>query len=135
MFESSNSSVEDFIKIKQSINSRFRQLSIKVDADSGNSQKEIDTFLTANMRVFNTVVMQDAIVDTFARSTLFYKSSPGRSISGWRGKKYWSVRRFGVDNSSIRGLRTIITNRATFLFTCDTRASPFKLVRSLQYPS
>ena len=111
-------------KIEQAQRFKFSELCVEVDVEARNGGEERDSLFTTDMRIFNTVVVQDSIVDTLGSGTLLHEGFPFKAAAGDSGKESQIPIRFGVSSSAVRGegaADTVITG-----FAASFRAAPLE---------
>ena len=115
---------EEGVKVEEAPGVQKGDLSIKMDVESGQSGEERDSLLTSDVGVFDTVVVEDAVVDTLGGSAFFKNSFPPKGTTRDFGKEAQIPLGLGVNGSAVRGLRTANAVRARLM--ASPWAAPFK---------
>ncbi len=93
--------VEKGCEIKQVIFLQLGQLCVKMNVDAGDGREKRNAFLTPGFGFFNSIVIQNTVVDTLGGSALFHFGFPKQTAARDFGKKAQIPFRLGVNNPAV----------------------------------
>ena len=96
-----------------------------MNVEARNSSKKRKSLFAADFRVFQSVMMQNPVIDPLRSCPLSIFLFKAQAAPGYPGKKAQIPLRLGINNSAVWTRRAIVAGFAGFAFTKYAGTTPF----------